>query len=158
MNTATPPIDWMAILAIAISAAVMIFLLRRMMGGMNQQDWILLRQARTRGLNLGQPQSVDFVLFLDSERTAKEVAEELRRDGFEVSTKQAQIQFARRNKAGAPQNGFLVTAKFTLALVPAELVKFRKRLTEIATARKGVYCGWQVSGSTATPPSNAAQK
>ena len=146
----------MALIIIAISAAVMIYLFRRLVRGMNQQDWILLRQARARGLNLEEPQSVDFVLFLASEEAANVVSDELRKDGFATSMKQAQIQYARnRSKPGEAQEGYLVTAKRTLALYPAELAKLRTRFNEIASAQKGIYCGWQVSAGTASPPSEA---
>ena len=142
----------MALLIIAISAAVMIYLLRRLMRGMNQQDFILLRQVRARGINPAEPQSVDFVLFVASAEAADVVSDELRKDGFAISTKQAQIQYARnRAKRGDPQDGYLVTAKRTVALYPAELAKLRARFNEIALAQKGIYCGWQVSTGAATP-------
>ena len=148
----------MALLAIAASAAVMIYLFRRLMRGMNQQDFILLRQARARGINPAEPQRVDFVLFLASEEAANTVSDELRKDGFATSMKEAQIQYARnRAKPGDPQGGYLVTAQRTLALYPAELATLRARLNEIASAKKGIYCGWQISAATPTPPS-AAQK
>jgi phosphatidylserine/phosphatidylglycerophosphate/cardiolipin synthase-like enzyme len=156
VNTAAPPIDWMALLVIAISAAVMIYLLRRLMRGMNQQDFILLRQARARGINPAEPQSVDFVLFVASQEAADTVSDELRKDGFATSMKQAQIQYARnRAKPGEPQDGYLVTAKRTVALYPAELAKLRERLNEIASAQKGIYCGWQIAARTAAPPAEA---
>jgi len=140
----------MALLAIATTAAVMIYLFRRLMRGMNQQDWVLLRQARARGINPAQPQNVDFVLFLASEEAANLVSDELRKDGFATSMKLAQIQYARsRAKPGEPQAGYLVTAKRTLMLYPAELAKLRIRLDELAGAQKGIYCGWQVATSTA---------
>ena len=146
----------MALLAVAASVAVMIFLLRRMLRGMNQQDWILLRQARARGTKLSEPQSVDFVLFLPSEASAATVAAELGRDGFETSTKLAQIQYARgKKKRGEAQQGYLVTATRTIALVPAELIRLRARFSEVTSAQKGIYCGWQIAGSaakSASPP------
>jgi hypothetical protein len=149
VNPTTPPIDWLALIAIAFSAAVMIYLFRRMTRGMNQQDWILLRQARARGINPAEPQSVDFVLFLASAEAADLVIEELRKEAYEASKKQAQIQYARtRKKPGEPQGGFLVTGRKTLALYPAELAKVRLRLTEIAAAQKGIYCGWQVAAAS----------
>ena len=149
----------MALIIIALSAAVMIYLFRRLMGGMNQQDWVLLRQARARGINPAQPQSVDFVLFLASEEAASVVSDALRKDGFTTSMKQAQIQYARnRGKPGDPQDGYLVTAQRTITLYPAELARLRARLNEIAGAQKGIYCGWQVSAAAATPPSEAQNK
>ena len=146
MNLTVPTIDWMAVLAVAASAAVMVFLLRRMMRGMNQQDWILLRQARTRGIKLTDPQSVDFILFLPSEDVSVTVAAELRNEGFESSAKFAEIQYVRgKKKPGAAQPGYVVTATRTIALEPAELIKMRARFNEIAKARRGVYCGWQIA-------------
>ena len=158
MNTGTPPIDWMSLLVIAVSAAVMIYLFRRLMRGMNQQDFILLRQVRARGLDPSQPQSVDFVLFVASWEAADLVAVELRKDGFETSMKQAQIQYARnRAKPGDAQDGVLVTAKRTIALYPAELAKLRTRMNEIAGSQKGIYCGWQIAGAS-TSGSAGAEK
>jgi hypothetical protein len=137
----------MALLAVAASAGVMIFLLRRMMRGMHQQDWILLRQARTRGTIISEPQSVDFILFLPSEASAAAVAAELGRDGFETSMKLAQIQYARgQKKRGEAQQGYLVTATRKVALVPAELIKLRARFSEVTAVQKGIYCGWQIAG------------
>ena len=147
----------MSLLIIAVSAAVMIYLFRRLVRGMNQQDFILLRQARARGINPGEPQNVDFVLFLASFEAATIVSEELRKEGFETSMKEAQIQYARnRAKPGEPQDGYLVTASRTLRLYPAELTKLRTRLNEIAAAQSGIYCGWQMR--TGNPASSVEQK
>ena len=147
----------MSLFIIAVSAAVMIYLFRRLMRGMNQQDFILLRQARARGVNPGEPQNVDFVLFLASLEAATIVGEALLKDGFETSMKQAQIQYARnRTKPGEPQDGYLVTASRRLTLYPAELAKLRKRMNEIAAEQQGIYCGWQVRAGTAA--ANAEQK
>ena len=158
MNTAAPPIDWMALLIIAFSAAVMIYLFRRLMRGMNQQDFILLRQVRARGINLNEPQSVDFVLFLASEEAANVVSNALRNEGFATSMKEAQIQYARnRAKPGNAQEGYLVTARRTLALYPAELAKMRGRLNEIALAQKGIYCGWQLTAGAPASPGDATK-
>lgn len=154
MNAAAPPIDWMALLVIAATAAMMIYLLRRLTRGINQQDWILLRQARARGIDPALPHAVDFVLFVASEEAANAASADLRQDGFDTSIKPAQIQYARRGKPGDAQDGYLVTAKRTLALQPAELAKLRARLNEVAGAQKGIYCGWQVSGSAAGTQAN----
>ncbi len=159
MDPSAPPIDWMLLLALAASAAVMIFLLRRLMRGMNQQDWVLYRQAQARGIKPAELQSVDFVLFLASEESAAAVAAELRNEGFETGTKLAHIQYARnRKKPGEAQAGYLVTANRAVAFVPAELTKLRARFNEVATAQKGIYCGWQIAGSSTTPGSPPAEK
>ena len=148
----------MGLLVIAASAAVMIYLLRRLTRGVHQQDWILLRQARARGVNMTQPQNVDFVLFLASQEAANVVAEELRKDGFATSMKEASIQYARsRGRPGEPQSGYLVTAKRTLALYPAELAKLRTRLNELALAQRGIYCGWQVAAAATAPAGETKQ-
>lgn len=139
----------MALVIIALSAAVMIYLFRRLTGGMNQQDWILLRQVRALGMNPAEPQRVDFVLFVTSDDAATAVATELRQEGYDIATKQAQIQYARNSrKPGQPQEGYLVTAQRTLALYPAELAKVRTRLNAIAAAQKGIYCGWQIAAAS----------
>ena len=123
----------MSLLVIAITAAAMIYLVRRLMRGMNQQDWILLRHARARGIDPAQPQNVDFVLFLASVEAANLVSDELRKDGFETSMKLAQLQYARnRANPGEPQEGYLVTAKRRLLLYPAELAKLRSVTTVLA--------------------------
>ena len=146
----------MALLAVAATAAVMIFLARRLMRGMNQQDWILLRQARARGVDIAQPQSVDFVVFAATHETALELAELMRQDGFETSLTVAQIQYARsRKKPGEPQDGWLVKGTRVTRLVPEELIRLRKFLNEIALARKAAYLGWKIGfgpNSSATAP------
>ena len=140
----------MFLFVIAVSAAVMIYLFRRLMRGMNQQDFILLRQARGRGINPNEPQNVDFVLFLASQEAADIVSDELRKDGFETSMKQARIQYARnRSKPGEAQDGFLVTANRTVKLYPAELAGLRTRFNELAGAQNGIYCGWQIHAGAA---------
>jgi len=141
---------------IAGSAGVMFFLLRRMMKGMNQQDWILLRQVRARGVDLTQPHTVDFVVFAATRETADEISQLMRNDGFETSLSVAQIQYARnKKKPGAPQDGWLVKGTRTTRLVPEELTRVRAFLNEIALARKAAYLGWQIGfgpQAQSTPP------
>lgn len=140
----TTGIDWMTLLAIVGTATVTVLLLRRMMHGMSQQDWILLRQTRHRGIDLKTPQLVDFVVFAATQETADELAQLMREAGFETSMTVAQIAYARKNKAGKAQDGWLVKGTRELLLTPPELVQQRKFLTEIAEARKAAYLGWQV--------------
>ena len=142
--TPEAPIDWLPLLLIAASALVMVFLVHRAKRGMNQQDWLLLRQARSRGMDVRQPQRIAFVVFAANEETAAALAEEMRREGYETSIKEAQIQFARnRRKPGTPQEGWLVSGVRVVQLVPETLIAVRKRLTEMATERKALYLGWQ---------------
>ena len=146
MDPATNAIDWFPLLLIGASALVMLFLVRRAMRGMNQQDWILLRQARARGLDMRVPQPVTFVVFAATEPTAAELAARMQRDGYEIATKEAQIQFARnRKKPGAPQDGWLVSATRSVMLVPQTLTETRKMLNELAAEHKALYLGWQVA-------------
>ena len=156
----TPPIDWLPLLIVGVSALVMLYLLKRAMRGMNQQDWILLRQARARGVDIRVPQPVTFVVFAASEATATELAARMRRDGYETTTKQAQIQFARnRSKPGASQDGWLVSATRSVLLAPQTLIETRKALTELATEHEAMYLGWQVAEAAeplkARPAANA---
>jgi hypothetical protein len=163
LNVQIPSIEWFPLLIIAASAAVMIFLVRRSMRGMNQQDWILLRKARGTGANLKLPQSVSFVVFAATEAVGAELAQKMRGEGFETTMKQAQIQYARnRNKPGAPQDGWLVSGTRSVLVVPETLTSIRKTLTEMALERKAVYLGWQLAHTVAalnanTPPSPASQ-
>jgi hypothetical protein len=145
LEAAVPPIDWLSLVIIALSAAVMIYLFRRFTHSMNQQDWILLRQARSRGINPAEPQSVEFVLFLANESASDLVCDVLVKEGFTCSRKQAQIQYARdRKRPSEAQDGFLVSARKIVKLYPSELAKYRAQLNDIATAQQGIYCGWQV--------------
>jgi hypothetical protein len=145
-----PPIEWLQLLLLAASAVVMVFLVKRMMRGMNQQDWILLRQARSRGIDVRQPQAVEFVVFAATEQAAAELAERMRAEGFETSIKQAQIQYARnRNKPGTPQDGWLIGGRRVVQLVPETLTGIRKSLNEMAAEQKAVYLGWQVGSLSA---------
>ena len=162
MNLENPSTDWLPLLIIAASAAVMIFLARRAMRGMNQQDWILLRKARGTGVDLKLPQPVSFVVFAATEAVGAELAEKMRGEGFETTMKQAQIQYARnRSKPGAPQDGWLVSGTRSVLVVPETLTAIRKTLTEMATERRALYLGWQlahtVAAFNANTQSNAAQ-
>jgi len=142
----------MVLVAIA-TALVMYLLVRRLMRGMNQQDWILLRQARMRGVDVTSPQPVGFVLFTNDIGVANELAARLRQDAFETSIKEAQIQYARnRKKPNNAQAGWLVMATQVVRLVPEELIAKRKALDEIAAAPRAVYLGWQVGGIQQPPP------
>jgi hypothetical protein len=141
----TSSINWFPLLVLAATAIVMVLLIRRNMRGMGQQDWVLLRQARSRGLDLRQPQSVDFIVFAATEETASELAGTLRTEGFETSIKQAQIQYARKGKPGSPQDGWLVTGNRTIQLAPQTLIEIRKQLTALSGEKKALYVGWQVA-------------
>ena len=150
MNAETTPIDWFPLLIIAVSALVMLFLARRAMRGMNQQDWILLRKARSSGADLKVPQAVTFVIFAATEDAAAEIAQKMRASGYETTTKQAQIQFARnRNKPGAPQDGWLVSGTRSVMIVPEALTGTRKTLDELAAEYKALYLGWQLPEAAA---------
>ena len=155
MNTSALPVDWLALLAVAGTTLVMFLLARRLMRGMNQQDWILLRQVRSRGVDISRPLGVGFIVFAASDETATELAQLMRQDGFETSVKVAQIQYARnKKKPGAPQEGWLITGTRVTMLVPEELTRIRNFLNEIAIARQAAYLGWQIgttSDRQATP-------
>jgi hypothetical protein len=160
MNLENSSIEWFPILIIAASAMVMLFLARRAMRGMNQQDWILLRKARSTGVDMKQPQAVTFVVFTATEATAAEVAQRMRDDGYAIATKQAQIQFARnRNKPGTPQNGWLVSGTRSVTIVPETLIGIRKTLNELAAEYKALYLGWQLADAAAplTTPAKPVQ-
>jgi len=138
----------LALLAVAGGTLVMFLLARRLMRGMNQQDWILLRQARSRGVDISRPHSIAFVVFAATHETATELSDVMRQDGFETRIKEAQIQYARnKKKPGAPQGGWLITGTRTIMLVPEELARTRKFLNEIALARQAAYLGWQISAA-----------
>lgn len=144
--------EWLTFLAIAGGAVVMLLLARRLMRGMNQQDFILLRQTRQRGIDIRQPQRVDFVVFAATLDTAEEIAQLMRADGFETSMTQAQVAYARnKSKPGEAQDGMLVKGSRTLALTPENLKRQREFLDGIALPRKAAYFGWQVGfGKAAT--------
>lgn len=137
--------EWFTFLVVAASAAVMIFLIRRLTRGMNQQDFILLRQTKTQGIDVSQPQQVDFIVFAASQETADELAQLMRDDGYETSISVAQIAYTRdKSKPGQAQDGWLVKGSRTLALTPENLKHNREFLNRIATERKSAYLGWQV--------------
>ena len=137
--------QWLTFLAIAGSAAVMFLLVRRLMRGMNQQDFILLRQTRSRGIDITQPQRVDFVVFAATVQTAEELAQLMRADGFEVSMTPAQVAYARnKKKPGEAQDGMLIKGARSLVLTPENLKRQREFLNGIALPRKAAYFGWQV--------------
>jgi len=137
--------EWLTFLAIAGSAAVMWLLLKRLMRGMNQQDFILLRQARQRGIDIRAPQRVDFVVFAATSETAAELAQLMRDDGFDTSMQPAQVSYSRnKKKPGDAQDGMLIKGTRSLALTPENLKRQREFLNEIALPRKAAYFGWQV--------------
>lgn len=137
--------EWLTFLAVAGSAAVMYFLVRRLMRGMNQQDFILLRQTRSRGIDITQPQRVDFVVFAATIATAEELAQLMREDGFETTMSLAQVAYARnKSKPGDAQDGMLIKGTRSLVLTPENLKRQREFLDGIALPRKAAYFGWQV--------------
>lgn len=137
--------EWLTFLAIAGSAGVMFLLARRLMRGMNQQDFILLRQARQRGLDISQLQRVDFIVFAATMQTAEELAQLMRDDGFETSMTPAQVAYARnKKKPGEAQDGMLIKGTRALVLTPENLKRQREFLNGIALPRKAAYFGWQV--------------
>jgi len=137
--------EWLTFLAVAGSAAVMWLLLRRLMRGMNQQDFILLRQTKQRGIDVRQPQRVDFIVFAATTQTAEELAQLMRDDGFETTMKPAQVAYARnRKKPGEAQEGMLIQGTRALVLSPENLKRQREFLNGIALPRQAAYFGWQV--------------
>lgn len=137
--------EWLTFFAVAGSAAVMFLLVRRLMRGMSQQDFILLRQAKQRGIDVTQPQRVDFIVFAATLDIAEELAQLMRADGFETSMTPAQVAYARnKKKPGEPQDGMLIKGTRTLALTPENLKRQREFLNGIALPRKAAYFGWQV--------------
>ena len=156
MTPEAPPIEWLQLLLLGAAAIIMVFLVRRMMRGMNQQDWILLRQARGRGVDVRKPQPVEFVVFAATEEVAADLAGRMRQEGFETSIKPAQIQYARnRSKPGAPQEGWLVGGRRVVQLGPETLTGVRKKLNEMAAEQKAVYLGWQVGSVEANATSTS---
>lgn len=141
--------QWLTFLAVACGAVVMLLLARRLMRGMNQQDFILLRQTRQRGIDVTQPQRVDFVVFAATLDTAEELAQLMRDDGFETSMTPAQVAYARnKKKPGDAQDGMLIKGTRTLALTPENLKRQREFLDGIALPRQAAYFGWQVGFGT----------
>lgn len=141
--------EWLTFLAVVGSAAVMLLLARRVMRGMNQQDFILLRQTRQRGIDITQPQRVDFVVFAATRDTADELAQLMRDDGFETSMTPAQVAYARKKKEpGEAQDGMLIKGTRTVTLTPENLKRQREFLDGIAIPRKAAYFGWQVGFGT----------
>ncbi len=137
--------DWLTLLLVIASAAVMLFLLRKMMRGMHQQDFILLRQTKSKGIDIRQPQIVDFIVFAATQETADELASLMRDDGFETRMSVAQIAYAKnKSKPGQAQDGLLIKGTRTIELTPENLTRQREFLTRIATERKAAYFGWQI--------------
>lgn len=146
---ATAQTEWLTLLAVAGSVGVMFLLARRLMRGMNQQDFLLLRQTKQRGIDIRQPQRVDFVVFAATKETADELSALMRDDGFETSMTEAQIAYARnKNKPGEAQAGWLVKGTRTVVLTPENLKRHREFLDRIAVERQAAYFGWQVGFGT----------
>lgn len=145
--------EWLTLLLVIASVAVMLFLVRKLMRGMHQQDFILLRQTKSKGIDVRVPQTVDFIVFAATQETADELARLMNDDGFATSMTVAQIAYARnKNKPGQAQDGLLIKGTRTLALTPENLKRHREFLTRIATERKAAYFGWQVGFASDAPP------
>lgn len=137
--------EWLTLVLVIASAAVMLFLARKLMRGMHQQDFILLRQTKSKGIDIRVPQTVDFIVFAATQETADELARLMNDDGFATSMSVAQIAYARnKSKPGQPQDGLLIKGTRTVALTPENLKRHREFLTRIATEHKAAYFGWQV--------------
>jgi len=157
LDTSVLTTEWLALFAIAGTTLVMFFLARRLMRGMNQQDWILLRQARQRGIDITQPQPVAFVLFTNNWPVANELAEKLKQDGYETAIKEAQIQYARdKKKSDKAQGGLLITATRMFLLAPEELKQQRQAMNDLADAPRAIYLGWQVGAASPLTAAAAA--
>jgi hypothetical protein len=152
VNAASQSVEWFPVLVLGFTLVVMLALLRRNMKGMVQQDWILLRQVRARGVDLRVAQPVHFMVFAATEETGLQLAGEMRAHGYDTSMKQAQMQYARsKAKPGKPQEGWLITGKRTVVLEPQVLIDARKQLTAMSTEKRALYLGWQMAASNPDP-------
>lgn len=145
MDTSVQPFDWTGLLAIAVTLAVMILLVRRRMSGMHTQDWLMLKRLRSQRVNFAQPHAVGFITFFDTETRGNTLADRYRTQGFDASVARGQIQLARnRGKPEPPRDGWLVTSTRTMTIDPAEIAKLREFFTESDKSEDGLYLGWQV--------------
>ena len=145
MEASAQPIDWTALLAVAATLAVMVFLLRRHLSGGHVQDRLMLRRLHSQRVNFADPHRLSFLTFFGSEARGNALADRYRAEGFDASVARGQIQMARnRNKPEPPRDGWLLTATKTMPIDAAELGKLREFFTESAKSGEGLYLGWQV--------------
>lgn len=94
-------------------------------------DEAVLTELNKVGSDLSKPHGIEFFLYLPSEADARQAAEQLTVDGFEVEVSQA-----------AEGSDWVCLATKTMVPNLADLQQIRLKLERIAAATGGVYDGW----------------
>jgi hypothetical protein len=134
--------DWFVIFLVAGAAIALwrIVYQVRKLGQRNEDDWDarLIERIRRSGIDPFKPMEVDFFLALPGEAVAREVADELGREGFEVDVKSV---------SDSNEHPFSVHAMKRMQLSLDGVRGVSTRLRSIATARGGRYDGWAAAPS-----------
>ena len=96
----------------------------------HEDDLERLAELRERGSRLQLPHPVRSFLVFDGERTAREAADLLGREGFACTV-----------RAGE-DGSWVVTAVHRLVPTPGAITKLREQLEALTAARGGTYRGW----------------
>lgn len=112
-------------------------LLKRLFGnGKNagvSRDQLVLGALKGAGANLDLPRDVEHFLYLPSEASAKEVAERVKAEGYEVDVHEA-------------DRGQWALVANRVELANAEAVRDRRALFEsLAQQSQGEYDGWEAA-------------
>ncbi|MGD1018834.1 MAG: ribonuclease E inhibitor RraB [Verrucomicrobiia bacterium] len=94
-------------------------------------DEAVLVQLKNAGVDLSKPRTVEFFLYLPTQATAEEAADQVRKDGF-----QAEV------KPSAKGGDWLCFMTKTMPPTLPELQKIRRDFEAIATTLHGQYDGW----------------
>ncbi len=134
--------DWFVIFLVAGAAIALwrIVVHVRKLGQRNEDDWDsrLIERIRRSGIDPFKPIEVDFFLALPGEAVAREVADELGREGFSVDVKPV---------PDSTEHPFSVHAMKRMQLSLDGVRGVSTRLRGLATARGGRYDGWAAAPS-----------
>lgn len=136
--------DWFVVFLVAGAAIALwriVFQVRKLRQR-NEDDWDarLIERVRRSGTDPFKPIEVDFFLALPGESVAREVADELGREGFAVDVKPV---------PDSSEHPFSVHAMKRMQLSLDGVRGVSTRLRAIATARGGRYDGWAAAPSRA---------
>lgn len=134
--------DWFSIFLIAGAAIAVWRIVHqiRKHSTRREDDWDarLIERIRRSGVDPFQPIEVDFFLALPAEAVAREVAEQLGREGFAVDVKPV---------PDSPEHPFSVHAMKRMQLSLDGVRDVSTRLRTLAAAGGGRYDGWAAAPS-----------
>lgn len=107
--------------------------LKRRTPQVSNPDALVLTRLQKAGSNLSKFHEVEFFMYFFTEAAANSVTAALHEQGFATSVSRA--------SAGGGRS-WLILATRTMLLELEDLVRLRALLTDVCTAKAGVYDGW----------------